>query len=76
MINPKNYQPTLQKHIDAGTFLNVSMHFIKGFAQISYMKTILSLFDYNIINVNLHSVSQQLVKDQIHSPLKSSTGIF
>jgi hypothetical protein len=40
------------------------------------MRTKLSRFDYNIINVNLHSVSQQLVKDQIYSPLISSASIF
>jgi hypothetical protein len=54
----------------------IPTHFIKGFAQISYRRIELSRFDYNIINIDFHGFSQQLVKDQIHSPLISSASIF
>jgi hypothetical protein len=72
MMNPKNLPADTPK----AHFQTIPTHFIKGFAQISYMRNELSRFDYNIINVDFQSVSQQLVKDQIHRPLISSTNIF
>src|SRR6185312_11671937 len=51
-------------------------HPLKSKSQISQLMTQAGRFDHNIININFQYNANQIMEDQIHSPLISSTSIL
>jgi hypothetical protein len=48
----------------------------QGSLHIPQVRVMIQRLDHDIINVNFDNLADQLVKDVIHGPLVSCTGIF
>src|SRR6185503_9855374 len=70
---PSRYTKSTFERIHLQSILT---HSLKSKPQISQMMTQTGRFDHNIININFQYNTNQVMEDQIHSSLISSTSIF